>query len=553
MRRLTTALALALSLSGAPGMARDVVTASDPYDLSVTVYRDPERSEGDELNADFPGGLAVISEKRRVTLPPGRSTIRFDGVSEGMVAISAIVSGLPGGTIEKNRNADLLSPAALVNGMLGNRVTITRTDPATGAQQSEAATIRTRADGGMVLQTAAGYEAVRCAGVYETLTFDRVPGGLSAQPVFTIDTQDERGGTYDITLTYISWGFDWQANYVATLGDRLLSADGATDLRLLSWLTVANNNGQSFPNAELLAVAGAINITSDFEDLADPPRGGPLRLRCYPLGSTKTGVPVPIESVSPPPAPLAAPAPMMMEADVSDTIVVTGARRMRTDLDSPTALAIVAAEEQLGDLKLYRVPERMTVAANGLKQVAFLDRDDVSARFLYVGRCSASHTFDDIKNVYDMEPTELQLTMKNEKARGLGVALPMGGLAVFEPGPNGTQLIGDLDMRDYANGQDIELGIAQSTQVFVECAATKHEPTEDKPRRWTRMRALVSNANDAPAEIRLLLGEAGYWDVRWPKGETTIKDGMIHTQVTVPANSTRSYNWKIRRPKGYYE
>jgi hypothetical protein len=27
-----------------------------------------------------------------------------------MVAVSAIVTGLPGGTIEKNRNADLLSP-----------------------------------------------------------------------------------------------------------------------------------------------------------------------------------------------------------------------------------------------------------------------------------------------------------------------------------------------------------------------------------------------------------------------------------------------------------
>ena len=42
-----------------------------------------------------------------------------------MVGVSAIVTGLPGGTIEKNRNAELLSPAALVNGALGNRVTIT--------------------------------------------------------------------------------------------------------------------------------------------------------------------------------------------------------------------------------------------------------------------------------------------------------------------------------------------------------------------------------------------------------------------------------------------
>lgn len=132
--------------------------------------------------------------------------MRFDGVAEGMVAVSAIVTGLPGGTIEKNRNAELLSPAALVNGALGNRVTITRTNPATGQTQSEQAVVRTRADGGLVLQTREGFEAVRCAGLPEKLTFDRVPEGLSAQPVFSFDTHDPGGGTYRVVLTYLAWG-----------------------------------------------------------------------------------------------------------------------------------------------------------------------------------------------------------------------------------------------------------------------------------------------------------------------------------------------------------
>ncbi len=94
----------------------------------------PTAASGQAMNRNWPQGFAMISETRTVTLPPGRSTIRFDGVAEGMVAVCAIVTGLPGGTIEKNRNADLLSPAALVDGMLGNRVTVTRTDPATGEE-----------------------------------------------------------------------------------------------------------------------------------------------------------------------------------------------------------------------------------------------------------------------------------------------------------------------------------------------------------------------------------------------------------------------------------
>ena len=150
-------LLFAVALWTTPALARETVEASPPKGLAVTLYRDPNRGADQEMNRDWPQGFAMISETRQVTLPPGESTIRFESVAEGMVAVTAIVTGLPGGTIEKNRNADLLSPGALVDGTLGNRVTITRTNPATGKELSENAIVRTRADGGLVLQTSAGY------------------------------------------------------------------------------------------------------------------------------------------------------------------------------------------------------------------------------------------------------------------------------------------------------------------------------------------------------------------------------------------------------------
>ena len=258
---------LALAIPAA-AQDRTVVEASEPESLAVTVYRDPNRGIGGTMNTDWPQGFAMISETRTVTLPPGESRIRFEGVAEGMVAVSAIVTGLPGGTIEKNRNADLLSPAALVNGSLGNRVTITRTSPGSGEAQSEDAIIRTRADGGLVLQTQEGFEAVRCSGLPERLTFDDVPAGLSADPIFSIDTRDPGGGTYMVTLSYLAWGFDWEASYVATLHE----GRDPDNLRfdLTSWLTILNDNGQSFEDAELMAVAGTLNVTSDLQGLSDP-------------------------------------------------------------------------------------------------------------------------------------------------------------------------------------------------------------------------------------------------------------------------------------------
>jgi hypothetical protein len=526
--RLAILLAGLLAFTASPALAqqRAVVDASAPSGLAVTLYRDPNRGQGQEMNRDWPRGFAMISETRQVTLPPGESTIRFDGVAEGMVAVSAIVTGLPGGTIEKNRNADLLSPAALVDGTLGNRVRVTRTNPATGQEQAEDAVIRTRADGGLVLQTAAGFEAVRCSGLPERLSFDALPAGLSPQPVFTIDTRDERGGTYTVTLTYLAWGFDWQANYVATLQQGRGSED--VRLRLVSWLTLLNDNGQSFADAELMVVAGTLNVVSDFEGLSDPPEARPLYLTCYPLGSTSWG------SLPPPPVP-----PMIPELVMPEMAMVLAAPpppAMR--MAGATADAMMAVEEALGDLKLYRVPEPVTVSAQGLKQVMFLDRGAVQGRYLYLAQCQPWN------ESATARAARILFATVNDRAHGLGVALPSGRVAFFEPSFAGDLLVGEQSLRDYAEGQDVELPIGTSSQVMTQCSRlTTHEPYDAKGA-WTRMRTTITNANPHPVTMRLQLGGSGQWVYRGIP--TELKDGQRITEVTVPANGTRLVEWELR-------
>jgi hypothetical protein len=69
--------------SATPAIARTTIDASEPDKLAVTLYRDPHREVGETMDRNWPQGFAMISETRRVTLPPGESTIRFDGVAEG--------------------------------------------------------------------------------------------------------------------------------------------------------------------------------------------------------------------------------------------------------------------------------------------------------------------------------------------------------------------------------------------------------------------------------------------------------------------------------------
>jgi hypothetical protein len=538
---LTGAAALAVPLAPA-SLAREVVDAAPPSDLAVTIYRDPDRGEDEPMEAEDPRGLALISETRRVTLPKGESTIRFEGVAEGMIGVSAIVTGLPGGTIEKNRNAQLLSPAALVDGTLGNRVTITRTNPATGAQASETAIVRTRADGGLVLQTSQGFEAVRCSGLNEGLSFSRIPAGLSSAPVFSVDTRSEEGGTYDVTLTYLAWGFDWQANYVANLTEK--RAGETFEMGLLSWLTLVNDNGQSFDKARLQIIAGALNIESDYESLADPPVADGLYLTCYPLGSTSNGaVPPPPEVYLPV---MAAPPSPMMAMD-AEALIVTVSRFREEDLLMRSAV-VTAGEEDLGDLKLFRVPGRVDVSAKGLKQVAFLNKDAVKARYLYQAQCDATDLID--LDLDDPVAATVLLVTKNEVAKGLGIALPQGNMTVYEPTTRGDQVAAQVGLRDYARGQDVELELAQSAQVFAICGNYTHSGRASDLAKWAPMRAVLTNANPHPVRVRLQLGWAGGYDIRFPGHKVAVKNGWQTVEVTVPANATASFDWKAREGKG---
>ena len=527
---------LLLMLLPAPALARETVSASSPQDLSVTVYRDPDRAQN-PLPAALPSaslnGFAMISETRTVVLPAGPSTIRFEGVAEGMVAVTAIVTGLPGGVIEKNRNGALLSPAALVDGSLGNRVTISRTNPATGLARSEDAVIRTRADGGLVLQTSEGFEAVRCAGLPEKLVFDRVPDGLSAGPVFSIDTDSPKGGSNRITLTYLAAGFDWQANYVATL---MKGAGTARQkLRLLAWLTIANDNGQTFPGATLLAVAGRINVERNFRSLADIPEAKPLRLTCYPLGST---------------ARVTMPEPVIFDQflerraqmEEAEDIVVTGSRVPAVMAPPPSPVAMKAREEALGDVKLYRVPEPVTVASQSLKQVAFLDRPEILGTLFHRGACGPESA---AGSDGQLTPAALWLRTRNDAAHGLGLALPSGNVAVFQPTSAGDLLLGEQSIRDYASGQEVELALANSSNVYLTCGR-KAGNADLADGQWHGRRAVVANANGHAVTIEIALADSAAWAVRSASGRLIIKDGRHIMTVTVPANSSRALSWEIR-------
>src|SRR5687767_9526750 len=117
--RLPTGIIASLALSAGAAQAQNVVTSPAPASVDVTVYRNPSRGPAQELDFDWLGGFALVSETRTITIPAGESEIRFEGVAGGIVPQSAIVTGFPEGIVERNRDAFLLSPGTLLERSLG--------------------------------------------------------------------------------------------------------------------------------------------------------------------------------------------------------------------------------------------------------------------------------------------------------------------------------------------------------------------------------------------------------------------------------------------------
>src|ERR1700738_1118426 len=189
---LALLLAAAPAIAAVPAIAVTPATPTDtlaeqPSGLSVTVYRAPFRSSG-SIDLDHLGGFALISETRVVHLPAGLSRLRFEGVADGIEPSSAIVTGLPAGIIEKNREGKLLSPSALIAAAVGKPVTLLRTDKKSGKTARVAGSIRSDAEGGVVFETAEGIEGLRCSGLPESLSFAGV-ADLAPTPTLSVQVQ----------------------------------------------------------------------------------------------------------------------------------------------------------------------------------------------------------------------------------------------------------------------------------------------------------------------------------------------------------------------------
>ena len=494
---------LALLALAARVDAQAIVSSPGPDSVAVTVYRNPDRGL-EPLNLQWLGGYALVSETRHVRLPAGESELRFEGVTSGIVPQSAIVTGLGEVVLEKNRDARLLSPGALFDASLGERLLLKRTDKATGKVREQEAIVRATSDG-VVVQTAGGVEALRCTGLPETLIAPQVPQGLSAKPTLSVRVRSPDPVERDVTLSYITNNFDWQANYVAEL------SPAGDKMSLLAWLTLANGDRTGLADANTMAVAGKLN--RDRVEVT-PGEARPITISCWPQGTT-SDIPI-VQPVS------------------AELITVTGTRLSAMAPPAPPpppAMAergggdMMAEQEKLGDVKLYRIPEQVTVAAQSQKQVMLLKRPAVAVETVYRLQPSPSEFESALERV---------LITRNDAAKGLGLPLPAGGVALFGRQEGRRILIGEGRVDDHAVGEKVEIRMDEAPGIRARGTVIGGGRNAE---------FVVTVTNDAP--------EARSVEIRLPRdarGAKLVKyDGSMLWRARVPANGSAELRYRLDR------
>lgn len=461
-------------------------------------------AQGDVALTIYNNDIALVQDVRQLPIAQGKSRVEFPDVSARIQAQTLSFAAANTTIIEQNFDYDLLTPSKLMEKAVGQSVTLLRTNPATGTETRERATVLSVA-GGTVLQIGDRIEVLRDDGLPVRVIFDRVPPNLRARPTLSVNLDSTRGGTRPVALRYLTNGLGWSADYVALYNE----TGGTIDMQ--GWVTLTNNTGTTFHNADTVLVAGAPSTGNDDDGF----RGG----RSFgDRGLTRAGT----------------------EA---------------------------ASRERLGDFYLYPISARTTVANAQTKQVSFLDVQGVAARKIY------SHEVYWQQNNEDPDNVESRIAFSTSRDQGLGDALPAGTVRFYQRDSQGTpQFIGEKSIAHTPMGSDLSLVTGEAFDITVKSEVERRETitseewqksaryrvvedgvvvrdvTIERPKTYyrTTMRYTLTNAKNTPVEVQLTQTglNRGWWSDDFRITSEDIKGEQLNADrrrynVPIPAEGER--------------
>ena len=422
-------------------------------------------AKGSELTV-YNQGFALVKENRSLTLKSGRQSVQVADVAAQLDPTSVAIKSLDGkdpfSILEQNYQYDLISPEAILDKSVGQRVRFIRTvaekrDVLEGTLISSPTAVVDAGGGqtmhtynGMVIRTDDGRIILNPTGEVEVT---EVPAGLISKPTLQWEIEAAQAAAVPIELSYITQGISWSSDYVLTL-------DGAGQGALQGWVTIQNSSGASYENAKLKLLAGDVNV-------ATPTSGA--------FGG------------------------------------IGGARRAFS-----AAAKDQFQEQSLFEYHLYTLQRPATVRNKETKQISLLEAPEVKVtkRLIIDGELNVGHYYPAEGEIGtgDIKP-QVRIEFKNTKANGLGIPLPKGRIRLYQRDDSGSvQLLGEDNIAHTPREETLSLVVGHAFDIVATRLRTNFTRVNDRSVQET-FEIEVRNRKDSPENLEVIERHYGDWKI----------------------------------------
>ncbi|MCG3181711.1 MAG: hypothetical protein BIFFINMI_04110 [Phycisphaerae bacterium] len=214
-----------------------------------------EKDQGPGVGVTIYDSFATVKERRVLDLAAGESVTQFTGVAKTIDPTSVHFVSLsdPAGVqvLEQNYEYDLVDAAKVIEKFIDRSITVALAGGGADGATEVAGVLKSADAEALTLEVEGATRIVSAADIRD-LRLGALPEGLVTRPTLRWRTHSERAGKHLVKMSYMADALSWRANYIATLnGDD-------TKLDLAAWVTVSNESGARYENAQLKLIAGDV-------------------------------------------------------------------------------------------------------------------------------------------------------------------------------------------------------------------------------------------------------------------------------------------------------
>ncbi len=449
----------------------------------VPAYRSTETQRDAVSITIYNQNFGLVREVRTIDVGRGRLDLEFGDVASSIqpetVHLKSLSRGAPLRVLEQNYQYDLLSPQKLLEKYVGKTVTVYRWNDVTGADEAAEAKVLA-VNQGTVLQI--GDEIT--FNYPGRIAFPEVPENLIARPTL-VWTLDSRADRQQVEVSYLTTNLNWKADYVMVIDEDDTQGD------LTGWVTLTNQSGAAYPNAELKLVAGDVQRVGD--------------------GRHRNGM-------------------------MQDAMAVAEA-----------AAAPQFSEEAFFEYHLYTLGRPTDLRDNEQKQVTLLEAHGfrVDKELIFYG--AAYYYRGSYGQVVSNQKVGVFLDFENSEQNELGMPLPKGVVRVYKEDRSGAQqFIGEDRIDHTPRDEKIRIKMGEAFDVVGDRRQMNYEVISScvSESSW---KVELRNHKQEAARVTLYEPIGGDWRILSSTHAATKVDAHTFTfEVDVPAGGQTTVEYTVR-------